>query len=98
MAQNVYRCALDEGVRRVVTPSSNHAADWYEHRLIHSQQREMVCPSDLPLSDNPYGWARPPTSSSGSCTPRGSSDGGSKSSGHIGRRGDIRAALRGRAG
>jgi nucleoside-diphosphate-sugar epimerase len=58
MAQNVYRCALDEGVRRVVMASSNHAADWYEHRLIHSQQREMVYPSDLPLSDNLYGWAK----------------------------------------
>jgi NAD+ dependent glucose-6-phosphate dehydrogenase len=58
MAQNVYRCALDEGARRVVMASSNHAADWYEHRLIHSRQREMVYPSDLPLSDNLYGWAK----------------------------------------
>ena len=58
MAQNVYRCALDEGARRVIMASSNHAADWYEHRLIHSQQREMVYPSDLPLSDNLYGWAK----------------------------------------
>jgi nucleoside-diphosphate-sugar epimerase len=58
MAQNVYRCALDEGARRIIMASSNHAADWYEHRLIHSQQREMVYPSDLPLSDNLYGWAK----------------------------------------
>jgi NAD+ dependent glucose-6-phosphate dehydrogenase len=58
MAQNVYRCALDQGVRRVVMASSNHAADWYEHRLVHSREREMVYPSELPLSDNFYGWAK----------------------------------------
>jgi len=58
MAQNVYRCALDAGARRVVMASSNHAADWFEHRLVHSRQREMVYPSELPLSDNFYGWAK----------------------------------------
>ena len=58
MAQNVYRCALDTGVRRVVMASSNHAADWYEVALIHARQREMVYPTDLPLSDNFYGWAK----------------------------------------
>ena len=58
MAQNVYRCALEAGARRVVMASSNHAADWYEHRLIHSRQREMIYPSELPLSDNLYGWAK----------------------------------------
>ncbi len=58
MAQNVYRCAYDAGVRRVVMASSNHAADWYEHTLIHGRRREMVCPDDLPLSDNFYGWAK----------------------------------------
>jgi nucleoside-diphosphate-sugar epimerase len=58
MAQNVYRCALEAGARRVVMASSNHAADWYEHHLIHSRRREMVYPSELPLSDNLYGWAK----------------------------------------
>jgi len=58
MAQNVYRTALDAGVRRVVMASSNHAADWYEHRLVHAGKREMVSPAELPLSDNFYGWAK----------------------------------------
>ncbi len=58
MAQNVYRSALDAGVRRVVMASSNHAADWYEHALVHRGQRELVSPADLPLSDNFYGWAK----------------------------------------
>ncbi|MBI3457856.1 MAG: NAD(P)-dependent oxidoreductase [Candidatus Rokubacteria bacterium] len=58
MAQNVYRCALEAGARRVVMASSNHAADWYEHNLVHARKREMVYPTDLPLSDNFYGWAK----------------------------------------
>lgn len=58
MANNVYRCAYDAGVRRVVVASSNHAADWYEHSLIHTRQKEMVFPEELPLSDNFYGWAK----------------------------------------
>src|SRR5438128_1175074 len=33
LAYNVYRVALEEGVRRVVVASSNHAADYYEHRF-----------------------------------------------------------------
>jgi NAD+ dependent glucose-6-phosphate dehydrogenase len=58
MAQNVYRSAYDAGVRRVVMASSNHAADWYEHNLIHARKLEMVSPADLPLSDNFYGWSK----------------------------------------
>jgi NAD+ dependent glucose-6-phosphate dehydrogenase len=58
MAQNVYRSALDAGVRRVVLASSNHAADWYEHALVHRGQRELVSSAALPLSDNFYGWAK----------------------------------------
>ncbi|HYM90506.1 MAG TPA: NAD(P)-dependent oxidoreductase [bacterium] len=58
MAQHVYRSAFDAGVRRVVMASSNHAADWYEHNLIHTRMREIVSASDLPLSDNFYGWAK----------------------------------------
>jgi NAD+ dependent glucose-6-phosphate dehydrogenase len=58
MAQNVYHCAYESGVRRVVVGSSNHAADWYEHALIHAGQSDVVRPTDLPLSDNFYGWAK----------------------------------------
>jgi NAD+ dependent glucose-6-phosphate dehydrogenase len=58
MAQRVYRCALEAGVKRVVAVSSNHAADWYEHTQVHRLQREVVYPEDLPLSDNFYGWAK----------------------------------------
>ena len=58
MAQNVYRAALEEDVRRVVVASSNHAADWYEHVLVHARLRDLVSPADLPLSDNFYGWAK----------------------------------------
>lgn len=58
MAQNVYRSAFDAGCRRVVMASSNHAADWYEHALVHRRLKEMVSPAELPLSDNFYGWAK----------------------------------------
>lgn len=58
MANNIYRCAYDAGVKRVVVASSNHAADWYEHALIHNRKKEMVFPDELPLSDNFYGWAK----------------------------------------
>jgi hypothetical protein len=58
MAQNVYRCAFEAGVRRVVMASSNHAADWYEHALVHARKKEMISPDELPLSDNFYGWAK----------------------------------------
>ena len=58
MAQRVYRCALDAGVRRIVVVSSNHAADWYEHAQVHQRRRETIHPGDLPLSDNFYGWAK----------------------------------------
>jgi hypothetical protein len=57
MAYNVYRTALEEGVRRVVVASSNHAADYYE-RLIWAGRMEMVTPEMPPLSDNFYGWAK----------------------------------------
>lgn len=58
MAQRVYRCALEAGVRRVVVVSSNHAADWHEHAQVHDRAREMVYETDLPLADNFYGWAK----------------------------------------
>ena len=58
MAYNVLRTALESGVKRVVMASSNHAADWYEHALIHNGQMETLDPYKLPLSDNFYGWAK----------------------------------------
>ena len=58
MAYNVYRAAYEAGARRVVIASSNHAADWYEHALIHERHKEMLDPYELPLSDNFYGWAK----------------------------------------
>ena len=58
MAYNVMRAAYDAGVPRVVVASSNHAADWYEHALIHRRKMEVLDPYTLPLSDNFYGWAK----------------------------------------
>ena len=58
MSQNVYRCAHDAGVKRVIVASSNHAADWYEHALVHKGLKDMVTPYELPLADNFYGWSK----------------------------------------
>jgi hypothetical protein len=57
LAYNVYRTALEEGVRRVVVASSNHAADYYE-RLVWEGKVDMVTPEMPPRSDNWYGWAK----------------------------------------
>jgi NAD(P)-dependent dehydrogenase (short-subunit alcohol dehydrogenase family) len=57
MAFNVLRLAAEEGVRRVVITSSNHAADWYETKM-HDGGHDMVGPDTYPLSDNFYGWAK----------------------------------------
>ena len=57
MAWNVYQTALEEGVKRVVVASSNHAADFYE-RLIWADRWDCVTPDMVPLSDNWYGWAK----------------------------------------
>src|SRR5262245_33071058 len=58
MAYNVLRTGYEIGVKRVVMASSNHAADWYEHALIHQRAMEVLDPYTLPLSDNFYGWAK----------------------------------------
>ena len=58
MAYNVLRTAYEAGVPRVAMASSNHAADWYEHALIHQRNMDMLAPHTLPLSDNFYGWAK----------------------------------------
>ncbi|MFN8634406.1 MAG: NAD(P)-dependent oxidoreductase [Chloroflexota bacterium] len=58
MAQRVFQLAMEEGVRRVVMASSNHAADWYEH-IIHPGLMDVVDPDRTPpKSDNYYGWAK----------------------------------------
>lgn len=57
LAYNVYRTALEEGVRRVVMVSSNHATDYYE-RLVWAGQLDMITPDLPPRSDNWYGWAK----------------------------------------
>jgi UDP-glucose 4-epimerase len=57
LAYNVCRVSLEEGVRRVVVCSSNHAADYYE-RLVWDGRLDMVTPEMPPRSDNWYGWAK----------------------------------------
>jgi hypothetical protein len=57
LAYNVYRTALEEGVRRVVVCSSNHAGDYYE-RLVWDGRLDMVTPEMPPRSDNWYGWSK----------------------------------------
>lgn len=57
MAHTVYQLAMEEGARRVVVASSNHAADWYEG-LIHAKKKDVVDPWERAVSDNFYGWAK----------------------------------------
>jgi hypothetical protein len=57
MAYNIYQTALEEGIRRVVVASSNHAADYYEP-LILDGDWDFVDPNGRALSDNYYGWAK----------------------------------------
>ncbi|HEX2514654.1 MAG TPA: NAD(P)-dependent oxidoreductase [Chloroflexota bacterium] len=58
MAYAVYRLALQEGVRRVVVASSNHAADFYEGALRRGELDRISADQPRPLSDNFYGWAK----------------------------------------
>jgi hypothetical protein len=57
MAYNVYQTSWEENVRRVVSISSNHAADYYE-RLILDHRWDFVTPDMKAFSDNYYGWAK----------------------------------------
>ncbi|HKI99082.1 MAG TPA: NAD(P)-dependent oxidoreductase [bacterium] len=57
MAYNVCKTAQEEGVKRVVVCSSNHAADYYE-RLIWADRLDVVTPDMPHRSDNWYGWAK----------------------------------------
>jgi nucleoside-diphosphate-sugar epimerase len=58
MAYNVYRLVQQEGGRRVVMASSNHAADFYEYPIWRRQLDQITPDSPRPLSDNFYGWAK----------------------------------------
>ena len=58
MAYVVYQLALQEGVRRVVVASSNHAADFYEGALRRGELDRISADQPRPLSDNFYGWAK----------------------------------------
>lgn len=58
MAYNVYRLAQQEGGRRVVVASSNHAADFWEHPIWRRELDRITAEAPRPLSDNFYGWAK----------------------------------------
>ncbi len=58
MAYLTYQLALEEGVRRVVVASSNHAADFYEGPLRRRELDLISTDHPRPLSDNFYGWAK----------------------------------------
>ena len=58
MAYAIYQLALEEGVRRVVVASSNHASDFYEE-VLRTKSLDKVYPdAPRPLADNFYGWAK----------------------------------------
>jgi nucleoside-diphosphate-sugar epimerase len=58
MAYIIYQLALEEGVRRVVVASSNHAADFYEGPLRRREIDGISPDGPRPFSDNFYGWAK----------------------------------------
>ena len=51
MAFHVFKLTIEEGVRRVIVTSSNHAADWYETKLL-CRKLNAIGPGTYPLSDN----------------------------------------------
>jgi uronate dehydrogenase len=57
MAYNVYKTAQEEGVKRLIFFSSNHAADYYE-RLIKKGTLETVDEDVVPYSNTFYGWSK----------------------------------------
>lgn len=58
MAFVIYQLALEEGVRRVVVASSNHAADFYEGPLRRRTLELVGTDEPRPLADNFYGWSK----------------------------------------
>ncbi len=57
MCFKIYESCAQEGVRRVIVASSNHAADFYEKALL-SGKRPPLSPEELPRTTNLYGWAK----------------------------------------
>ncbi|MBM3934631.1 MAG: NAD(P)-dependent oxidoreductase [SAR202 cluster bacterium] len=58
MCYNVLRASHDAGVSRIVSASSNHAANWWERDLISKCKLENLDPYTWPLSYNFYGWSK----------------------------------------
>ena len=58
MCYNVYQTCVEEGVRRAVVLSSNHASDYYEVLIWNKQMGALVTPDMPARSDNFYGWAK----------------------------------------
>ena len=56
LTYNVYQVAWEEGLRRLVAASTNHAADFYENYALDGTV-PMVTPEQN-ASDNWYGWAK----------------------------------------
>jgi len=56
LTYNVYQVAWEEGTRRLVAASTNHAADFYENYALDGTV-PMVRPQQN-ASDNWYGWAK----------------------------------------
>lgn len=56
LTYNVYQVAWEEGLRRLVAASTNHAADFYENYALDGRA-PMVTPEQN-ASDNWYGWAK----------------------------------------
>lgn len=56
LTYNVYQVAWEENVRRLISATTNHAADLYEPYLLDSKV-PMVTP-DMVASDNWYGWGK----------------------------------------
>lgn len=56
LTYNVYQVAWEENVRRLVSATTNHAADFYEPYALDGKV-PMVTP-DMNASDNWYGWGK----------------------------------------
>ena len=74
LSYNVYQVAWEEGVRRLVAASTNHAADFYENYALDGRV-PMVTPGQN-ASDNWYGWAKIAFEQIGQVYASGASHGG----------------------
>ena len=57
MTFNILRTALEEGLKRAIVFSSNHAADYYEN-LIKEGVLETITEDMVPYSNTFYGWSK----------------------------------------